>query len=255
MELLEKYMGAYLRVTGGSVGSMRASVQFISAMTSRLIQEEGLPDLATASAVVSGWSFVLRIQNYTAWFDPETGELDRCVTLTDQDVSFFVKEQPIPFERVDTIHAPMPMGDLRIQYTLGGGKFFHGAPYRRSLNSSGLKFCPATIILMFVKLRLKRGVNVKAEKLFHRFADDGSGFVQYSIVYNELKKENKLQDVKGKGVTPNRLRSPIDCARGASTPTPRHTDTQPPKDSIIGYPSPIGSTSTHPMFHPHVFEI
>lgn len=67
MELLKKFMNAYLRVTGGSVGSIRASVEFLSVMVRRLVQEGGLPNLAIASAAVSDWTFILRIQNYVAW--------------------------------------------------------------------------------------------------------------------------------------------------------------------------------------------
>ena len=67
MELLKKFMNANLRVTGGSVGSMRASVEFLSVMVRRLVQEGGLLNLAIASAAVSGWAFIFFIQNYVAW--------------------------------------------------------------------------------------------------------------------------------------------------------------------------------------------
>lgn len=86
MDFLRKYMNAFLRLRGGAVGSMRVSVEFVSTMALRLMKQGGLPNLAIASAIVSGWSFILRVQYYVAGFDSETGELDLCVTLTDRDV-------------------------------------------------------------------------------------------------------------------------------------------------------------------------
>lgn len=99
------------------------------------------------------------------------------------------------------------MGELRVQYTLGGGESFYGSPYRRGIQSTGLDLCPATIILMFAKRRLELGVNFDGAKPFHRFGDGESDFVRYSTVYNALKKENKQQGVKGRGITPHNLRS------------------------------------------------
>ena len=207
MNLLKKYMNAYLRLRGGSVGSMRASVEFVSKMTQRLIKEGGLPNLALASAVVSGWSFILRVQNYVAWFDAETGDLDRCVTLTDQDVTFYVDGKLVAFQGLGAIARPWKEGELRIQYVLGGGKNFHGSPYRRSIHSYGESFCPASTIADFVILRLELGVDFEADEPFHRTNNGASGYVRYNDIRQSLKLEAELQNLKGVRMTPHSLRS------------------------------------------------
>ena len=69
MHRLKKFSHAYGRLRGTEgVPKCRLSLEFMDNFLTWLAKQGNLVDLAVAAAVSLGWSLILRVQNYVAWF-------------------------------------------------------------------------------------------------------------------------------------------------------------------------------------------
>ena len=194
MQWLKKYSHAYGRLRGTEgVPKCRLSLEFMDNFLTWLAKQGNLVDLAVAAAVSLGWSLILRVQNYVAWFDPITQKLDTHVTLSDRDVKIFWKENLVPFEKVGSIRRPVPEGVVRIQAVIGGGKTNTSLPFRRNCFSTGLGVCFATQVLNYLEARMKAGILEEADLPFFRVDNAQRDYVCYSTVNDAIKASAVLQ--------------------------------------------------------------
>ena len=196
MDRLKKFNRAYGRLRGREgVPKCRLSIEFMRHLLTWLTQQGNLVDLAVAAAVSLGWSLILRVQNYVAWYDPITKELDLDVTLTDKDVKIFWDKKLVPFEKVGTITRPLAVGVVRIQAVIGGGKTSTASPFRRNCFSTGLEVCFATQVLNYLTARMEAGILVEADLPFFRVGNLPRDFVSYSTVNSAIKTSAVQQNI------------------------------------------------------------